>query len=164
MEKPSIDFSSRETYTDSNIYSLPISPLKWAHLPSSVNRYKFYEVKGLTYWPSETSPSQLEQAMASMPLQYMISGALKAMRTLPNPRVLVMDLQTPYSLPGVQLYVSPGGNWHYDLGGTTENVTIEKLEQANELRYVYFQNDLYFVAMRCSADKKDILLFVYKKC
>ncbi len=93
------------TYIDSNLYKMNFLPLKWLKMPESLSRYDFLEVEELRFWTSGEYTSQFESAVRATSLQYMLSGALKTMRTSPNPRVIVVDITSPSVLPGVDLYV-----------------------------------------------------------
>ena len=158
MERPTINPDLPSTYLDETLYGLKLVPISWINgkPPKSIERFNFCEIEEL----KNGSISQFEDAMNGK-LQFTILGALKTLLSTPyQNRVIVVDIPSPTVLPYIKLYLSPRGNWHYDI---EEPICHENIERANRLHYVYFQDEKYFLALRYSEDRKDIFLFVYKK-
>ncbi len=134
--------------------------------PEPLERFEFFFVKQMRKRPSKRHSCCFEEALEApkdqVPkLLFMITGAIKAMKN-PIGKIIVLDVQTPLDIPDVKLYVNPAsGNWHFDLP-RDQTYKFDEFEEVNPLRYVYFQSDEYFLALR-KTENCDIIVYVYKK-
>ena len=128
--------------------------------PELLKRYDFVFVKEFTNKVSGYS-CQLDEAFSTKKeLSWMVAGAVKALSTSKKfGRIIVLDIDSPNNLTGVQLRRSDSNNWHYD---THNPMSSKSIEEANPLDYTYFQNDEYFIAIRKN-ECEDIFMYVYKK-
>ena len=129
-------------------------------VPELTARYNFYFVKEFANEVKGYS-CQLDEAFATRKeLLWTVAGGLKVLSTTKkNGRIIVVDIDSPTSLTGIQLRRSDSNNWHYDAHAP---ISIKSLEEVNPLDYTYFQNDKYFIAIRKS-ECGDIFMYVYRK-